>query len=304
MGKITIKELKLAAAAVAEGYKIEPSDAYKIIGYFNAPKSAGYDHQKIADILAGDLSSVPVSAKALGIKLNEIPKTPPGTKAKKKKEKKTEAVEKIDGEIMPADKLGELPDNVSALVLDCIESYCEANHIDDMSKERQPRWAAACMVVGRSIFKNSKILHNIEREKTHGGIIYDVGRVSELCDLWLILCNQYNKAPMIDDFADFAGVSDSWLYGIGSAEGLTPARSALLQKLKRAQERGLAGLIVDGRQNPTGALAALNHWHGWTQTREVIHTNGGSVPVAPSLPVFDTSAGLLTDGGEDHGGQS
>jgi hypothetical protein len=197
---------------------------------------------------------------------------------------------------------GVLPDNVPGLVQDIIVSFCEQNNIADLSKERQPRWSAACMVVGGSLFKKSKILHDMEREKKNGGIVYDVGRVSALADVWLYLCSVFCKAPMVTDFAFFAGVSDSWLYGVGSPDGLTPARSALLKKLKYAQESGLSSMIVDGRQNPTGALAALNHWHGWTQTREVIHTSAAAASSAGSLPDFGNNSGLLTDSGSGSGG--
>jgi hypothetical protein len=186
-----------------------------------------------------------------------------------------------------------LPDNVPGLVRDCIDSFCEQNKIDDLSKERQPRWAAACMAVGASVFKGSKLLHDIAREKVNGGTVYDVGRVSALVDLWIYLCSMFCKAPLVVDFAYFSGISEAWFYGVGSPDGLTPARAALAKKLKQVQEGGLSAMIGDGRQNPTGALAALNHWHGWTQTREIIHTSGAASVSAPSLPVFDASGGFL-----------
>lgn len=205
-------------------------------------------------------------------------------------------LQRVEGEVV--DNIpGVLPDNVASLVMGAIDSYCEQNNISDLSKERQPRWGAACYLVGQSVFKGSKILHDMNREKINGGIVYDVGRVSALVELWGVLCQNFCKAPMIDDFAHFAGVSDSWLYGVGSAEGLTPERAALLQKLKRMQESGLAGLIVDGRQNPTGALAMLNHCHGWTQTREIIHTSGGSQNAA-ALPVFGSDGLQIEDKSE------
>ena len=182
--------------------------------------------------------------------------------------------------------------------MDVIQSYCDQNNIDDLSKERQPRWGAACYMVGQSVFKCSKILHDIQKERVQGGTVYDVGRVSALVDLWGVLCKNFCKAPMIDDFAAFAGVSDTWIYGANLPDGLTPARSLLLQKLKRMQEGGLSALIVDGRQNPTGALAVLNHFHGWTQSREIIHTNGGGASSAVALPVFGENSGLIEDKSE------
>jgi hypothetical protein len=142
------------------------------------------------------------------------------------------------------------------------------------------------MYVGRNVFKCSKITHDAEAEKRFGGTRYDVGKFEALLDVWAFLCTSYDKAPFIDDFATFCGVSDTWLYGASPEDNLTPRRALLLKKLQSIQERGLAGLITDGRQNPTGALAVLNHWHGWTQTREVIHTDGRQTG-SDALPVFN-----------------
>lgn len=332
----TIKELQAAASAVSAAYDIEISDARRIVGFYNA--GANKDLETVAAMIAGDVSAVPVAAAALKIELSQVSGLPknkipvkenpsrsnknPSSKGRKgsaesvhttagKKEKQTEggAAYDMNGAVVSADIVaalpaGVLPDNVPALVMDVINSYCEQNNISDLSKERQPRWGAACYMVGASVFKPSKILHDIQKEKINGGMVYDVGRVSALVDLWGVLCQNFCKAPLIDDFARFAGLSDSWLYGVGSPDGLTPPRASLLQKIKRIQESGLSSMIVDGRQNPTGALAALNHWHGWTQTREIIHSSAAAAPSAPVLPVFDGSAGFLTDSGTDSGAES
>lgn len=313
----TIPQLKTALAAIMEHYSLAENDGVKIIGFTNREHP-----ESILAILSGDLSSVPASAAALGIVLKDtsqgIPKT---SKAKttratikksagsiKKNSRKEPKTKKaiiqelkdnppdIPPDIIQADYIpGELPDNITTLIMDTIQAYCDKFNITDMSKERQPRWGAACYMVGITIFKKSKILHDIPREKLQGGIIYDVAKVNKLCDIWGLLCKTFCKAPLIDDFSAFAGLSDSWLYAAGSQDQLTPARALLLQKLKNLQELGLSSLIVDGRQNPTGALAALNHWHGWTQTREVIHNVSGAAPAPAALPVFDGSSGLLED---------
>ena len=329
----TIKELQAAAAAVSAAYEIDISDARRIVGFYNAGENR--DAEKVAAMIAGGVSAVPVAAAALkidlgqnpGISKNSIPETKTDVRSKKnfsdsptvesvntkktdgkkgRKKRPTEGGAAYDmngvvvsAEIVAALPAGVLPDNVPALVMDVIDSFCEQNNIADLSRERQPRWGAACHMVGELVFKPSKILHDIQREKINGGRVYDVGRVSALVDLWGFLCQNFCKAPLIDDFARFAGLSDTWIYGANLPEGLTTERSLLLQKLKRMQESGLSSMIVDGRQNPTGALAALNHWHGWTQTREIIHSSAAAAPSAPVLPVFDGSAGFLTDSGTD-----
>ena len=325
MVKTTIPQLKIVRDIVRDSFGLSEDAATKITAYTNINSP-----EKVADIIAGDLSSVPASAAALGISLQDTSqakkgtpkkdaktskaKTAKNTRAKKttgsikdnsRKEPKTKKAiiqelkdnpPDINPDIIQADYIpGELPDNITTLIMDTIQAYCDKFNITDMSKERQPRWGAACYMVGVTIFKKSKILHDIPREKIQGGTIYDVAKVSKLCDIWGLLCKTFCKAPLIDDFSAFAGLSDAWLYAAGSQDQLTPARALLLQKLKNLQELGLSSLIVDGRQNPTGALAALNHWHGWTQTREIIHTNSGAAPAPAALPVFDGLSGLLED---------
>ena len=312
---------------IAEKYNISKQDSARVVALFNVGKVDGVQlsepsQEKIMQVLQNDFSSVPAAAAAVGVKIlgGSIKKNSSQTaddRQEKNKRKTSRAdsgvntrtkkpsagqqdcdgvtVEKVTGDIIAETAAGVLPDNVPALIMDVIQSYCDQNNISDLSKERQPRWRAACYIVGQSVFKNSKILHDLQREKVNGGIVYDVGRVSALVDVWGVLCANFCKAPMVDDFAHFAAISDTWLYGANSPDGLTPTRAALLQKIKRIQESGLSSLIVDGRQNPTGALAALNHWHGWTTTKEIIHTTGAAAAAAPALPVFDVSSGLISE---------
>ena len=190
--------------------------------------------------------------------------------------------ETITAEIIPADAFsGDLP----VIIDNAINDFCIVRNIEDLSKERQPQWRAACMYVGQNVFKRSKLLHDVEKEKTHGGIVYDAEKVGAVAEIWVYLCACFGKAPFIDDFCTFAGVSDSWIY---ERNEVTPKRMDLLQKLAHWQEIGLAGLIVDGRQNPTAALACLNHWHGWVDKKEICHISDRSRDNAPALPVFDS----------------
>lgn len=209
--------------------------------------------------------------------------------------------ETVAGEIVTDETHDGLPVGLVDLINSYIENFCNRENIQDMRKERQTMWKALCMAIGSDIFKRSKYLHDVQREKTQGGIYYNYKALMALCDLWGGLCYKFGKAPMVDDFARFAGVSDSMIYNAGgnypNLEKATPARTVLLKKLHTMQEMGLSALIVDGRQNPTGALAALNHWHGWTQTREIIHTAGTGSQTAAALPVFDSSTGILPDNG-------
>lgn len=204
-------------------------------------------------------------------------------------------LETVAGEIVPNES--GLPDGLADMIYSAVDAFCKKHDFENMSKCRQTAWSSCCMYIGSYIFKkNRKILAGPAPK--NGGFRYDFKKISQLCDIWVYMCGTFGKAPFISDFANFAGIDKTALYGVGgdyTPDHLTPARLQLLQKLREAQEMGLSGLIVDGRQNPTGALAALNHWHGWTQTREIIHTAGQGSQTAAALPVFDSGVGILPD---------
>lgn len=294
----SIPELKECSLMIAGAYSITETDARKILNYFLQSGRGDV----VRDLIAGKLDAVTGAADALGIKTGAfqgIPEKPNKKRSHKRKETdagrdriQAASVEWVTGDVLPADFSGGVPGEIVQRVEDALADFCQKYHIEDLSKERQPRWAAACRWIGESVFKCSDVLR--DKNKPVGGA-YDVEKISALVDLYGFMCDQLVKAPFIDDFAHFAGVSDSWLYGVGSPGGLTPARASLLQKLKLMQERGLAGLIADGRQNPTGALAILNHWHNWVQVREVVHTDGGTATGAAALPVFSAGDGLLIE---------
>ena len=332
----TIPQLKTALAAVMERYTLAENDGVKIIGYTNrehpeniaailsgdlssVPASAaalgivlasqGIPKKDTKTSKAGTAKKNPKNTRA-----TKSGKNSAGSKKKNPSKQKDNTGDSIQADTIAADSLQDIktiqadilpadytPDGLPAGLPETIYSYiedlCKKDNVTDLKKERQTYWKYICICIGSGIFKKSKILHDIQKEKSHGGTAYDFNKLTTLSTLWGALCLRYNKSPMIDDFANFAGVTDVCLYGTGGGYpdggGVTPARTSLLKKLHDMQEKGLAGLIVDGRQNPTGALAALNHWHGWTTTREIIHTTGGTAPTPAALPVFDGSSGLL-----------
>ena len=61
------------------------------------------------------------------------------------------------------------------------------------------------------------------------------------------------------------------------------------KKVKTAREASLANRIVDGRKNPVGAIAALNHEFSWN-TSNVIEMDRVDRPLsAAELPMFDSA---------------
>ena len=196
------------------------------------------------------------------------------------------AVEKVDGDILPqsidtSDKLPEdIRDRIEGAIYDFMMYECKPP-IDDMSKARQTRWTACCMYIGQRV--NKPLLRTAERGEGGKWKGYDIGVMEALLPIWLYYCSTFDKAPMRADFGHFCGASLEWVYD-QKPELLTPERMGLTKKLIEIQEAGLSGLIADGSRNPTGAIAILNHHHGWTNTSVVVHTSDKQAISAVELP--------------------
>lgn len=239
-------------------------------------------------------------AKGTPAKKNKTENIKPIKERKHKENTVKKELERVRAEIVPRqvgniETCGEwetVPEIITENINALLDNYCERFKIDDMTKARQTQWKAACMYIGESLFKRTDIL---KRRTETGTKVYDINKLEYMRALWAGLCLSFGKAPFVDDFCYFCGLSDTWVYGAASRDELTPERAVLLKKLQMLQEQGLAGLIADGRQNPTGALAILNHWHGWTQSREIIHTTAQETRTAASYPQLEISTDANND---------
>lgn len=199
----------------------------------------------------------------------------------------SETVERVtDAEVIPksieSDEI--LPEDIKQQIDDAIYDFmtyeCKPP-IEDMARARQPRWSACCMYIGQRVFK--KIIRPRERVSDGKWVGIDVEKVNAIIPLWLYYCSIYDKAPLKADFGYFAGLSIDWL-NENRQDILTPERVRLMRKISYIQENGLSSLISDGSRNPTGAIAILNHWHGWTNTSVVVHTSDKQAIEAVNLP--------------------
>ena len=193
------------------------------------------------------------------------------------------AVEEVEG-IEEPEKI--LPEGLADLLYSTVDGFTKMHKLDRMDKCRQTAWSACCQYIGRTIFRrNRKLL--ADKPPKNGGFQYDLRKLCAMADIWGHMCGIYGKAPFVDDFANFCGMDATTFYAnSGKYKQMepNPLRVRLIQKVQGMQELGLAGLIVDGKQNPTGALAALNHWHGWTQSREIVHISAAAAPALDDIP--------------------
>lgn len=202
----------------------------------------------------------------------------------------TEEPERVEGETIPqSEVIPGLPVDIRERIENAIYDYCNYEckpPIEDLSKARAPRWSACCMYIGEKVTKK---LFKVERGEGGRWKPYNDEILSALIPLWLYYCATYDKAPLKGDFSYFAGVGFDLIY-VADPERLSPTRADVLQKLIKIQENGLSALISDGSRNPTGALAILNHWHGWSQHNVNVTVNTQKALSAASLPALGTNA--------------
>ena len=171
-----------------------------------------------------------------------------------------------------------------------LKDFNALNDVEDWKKETLTRWHGACMYIGRSLFKNTRILRDIDRRDPAGTgytnfNAYDYDLISDLLDYYSILCSRVNKPVTLWGFAYFIG-TDSYTVR-EMRDRLSPSSKAAFEKVWELQERSLTDRAIQG--GGVTLIATLNHVHGWDGSqREQKTDNSGSLGVQ-SLP-------RLTDG--------
>lgn len=177
-----------------------------------------------------------------------------------------------------------LPDNLMDLINNAIYDFmtyeCKPP-IDDMRKASAQLWSACCMYIGKTVFKENKLLYNADAVR-QGVKKYNYDKVNVVIDIWLYYCGLYSKAPLIFNFYYFCGVNYSeWLKNDCA---VTSDGIALKQRLSEAQQGGLSAILSDSRHNPTGIMALLRHFHGWENNTVTIQTETKTAIKAVDLP--------------------
>lgn len=297
-----IKTLKEISNTLQElGFR--KNDALQIVGTINRENP-----ELLPDILKGDFSHVQKIAEQLKIcspvtliKNTGEQKTPPGVR---KSERTCSKIPTVQGEIIPQKIAGEivpkidgeiitdsLPNDIEELLTEWLHDTATKHHID-LDKCSNIQWRSICLEIGQHIQK-TRILEDIERERTHGGKLYHPDKILQLVSIWERLTGFYKHIPLAGDFIAFSGVSESWYRGNNGNSELTSTRAGIVQKVRGIEEKALAAALTDSRENPTGRIYYTKARLGWRETTEIIHTSAKETQQAASLPVFDGVGGLL-----------
>ena len=141
-----------------------------------------------------------------------------------------------------------------------INLWMEERSIEDMCKVSQNRWYNCCKFVYENVFKvNPKYL----KDDNNINNAYDTDKVNEVLDIYIDLCNDYEKVVNIVGFTFFTGIHRDTLNGWVNGVQLGSSGSDICKKIDEMREESLVGLQVSGKGNPMNYMPSLNKYCGF-----------------------------------------
>lgn len=141
-----------------------------------------------------------------------------------------------------------------------IHLWMKDRDITDLCSITQNRWYNCCKYVYENVFKNFP-----ERLKVPGLINnqYDLEKVNYILDLYIDLCNDYEKVVNIIGFTFFTGIHRDTINDWSHDAGFSSSRSDLCKKIDVMREESLVGLQISGKGNPMNYMPSLNKYCGF-----------------------------------------
>ena len=189
-------------------------------------------------------------------------------------------------------KPGEDPENIYKIMVDTARAYIDKNNWDG-EKISPLQWGAVCLYVGifcRSLFRGSDNIKDVYGNKQKA---INAQAVAGAVPVWLSLCYEFNKAPLICNFCDFCGISQEWLLS-----GVTPECVQLHKMLEKIQADGLRQRVINPKESPIGAIFLLKADHGLVEATKVQHEYIKPSETAQALPVFGSFDALPDENGQ------
>lgn len=158
-----------------------------------------------------------------------------------------------------------------------LNEYITINNIQDFKKEAQSQFNAACIYINKHCIPRPMLFINNNPAAPNWEAI------DNIADHYINIALVNNKAITLTAFALLIGFDitavDKWRLEP------TTARYRIYQKIFSFYERTLTDRLSDGKQNPVGIIATLNHFYNWQTASAAV----GTAPVnhalsAESLP--------------------
>ena len=174
---------------------------------------------------------------------------------------------------MTIEKVKETENTIDVFMSDIelyIDLWCKENDIDkvsDICSISQNRFSALLYYLYLHVFKdnlksNDRYSNGLFGNTTYNA--YDLELVSDVCELYMFLCDTFDKIISVQGFCKMTGITDETVYEWGRDSKKASSRSSeIAKKLTKERERTLADRLASGVKNPVGVLGCLNHWHNW-----------------------------------------
>lgn len=141
-----------------------------------------------------------------------------------------------------------------------INLWMEERHVEDLCKVSQNRWYNCCKYIYEHVFKaNPKYL----KDDNNINNAYDTDKVNEVLDIYIDLCNDYEKVVNIVGFTFFTGIHRDTLNGWVNGVQLGSSGSDICKKIDQMREESLVGLQISGKNNPMCYMPSLNKYCGF-----------------------------------------
>lgn len=141
-----------------------------------------------------------------------------------------------------------------------IHLWMDDRNITDMCKVSQNRWYNCCQYVYDNVFKINPVYL---KDDNHISNQYDIDKVNKVLDIYIRLCNDYEKVINIVGFTFFTGIHRDTLNGWANGERLGSTASDVCKKIDQMREESLVGLQISGKNNPMCYMPSLNKYCGF-----------------------------------------
>lgn len=141
-----------------------------------------------------------------------------------------------------------------------ITLWMEERNIEDMCKTSQNRWYNCCKYIYNHVFKDNTAYLKSESNINNQ---YDKEKVLKVLELYIDLCNDYEKIINITGFTFFTGIHRDTLNEWSHDVTLDSLGSDISKKIDEMREESLVGLQVSGKGNPMNYMPSLNKYCGF-----------------------------------------
>lgn len=187
-----------------------------------------------------------------------------------------------------------------AIIENAIIDACERLNIPDLKKAKQREFKAVLTHIGLTVFPNRKALKdnklyfkctgNNNNNLMSNNDRYNYLLLYKLCEVYINICNIYNKVIDINGFCMFCNIDDEIVYQWGyKGEESNPPAYQIYKRLYKHGETSLQDSLIDTGQ-AVGMIAVGNNRFKWSEQEQAGITRAKiqSLDSLPTLEVVKT----------------